>query len=600
MDRKSIIVLIICFLLMMLWMPLVNVIYPPKRVVPSTNTVVVPPAANGVMASNRSDGVSAPSSQAAISNPVLPFTPLQGAEPEHLVTFTNAEARYVFTSYGGGLQKVELIEYPATVRCGRARTVDPNKFVTLNQGAPLPALGYFAGPVLEDGTPFRLTPTPMGARAEKTLTNGLAIIKEFTIVTNHQLRATIRVENRGGRPIELPGQELTIGTATPINLLDNGQFIGLQWYDGASAQFINEPWFANHPGGCACVPGTPRTEYESTGTNNVVWGAVHNQFFTVIAAPASNALHLVARRVDLPPPGATELAEFPKAVRRPFGYQAALVYPPATLAPGAALERQVDLFAGPKEYNTLATLPKQEDLAMNFGKFFGWFAKVLLLSMNFLHGTFGLAYGLAIIVITVIIKLLFWPLTRASTRSMKRMQALQPQMKALQEKYKDDPKRMNVKLMEFMKENKVSPLGGCLPMVIQIPVFIGFYQMLQNSIELRGASFLWACDLSQPDTVAILAGFPINPLPLIMGATQLWQARLTPPSPGMDPVQAKMMQYMPLMFIFILYNFSSGLALYWTVQNLLSILQMKLTKASDPAHPMPPARPTPTPARKRG
>src|SRR6185369_6915481 len=147
----------------------------------------------------------------------------------------------------------------------------------------------------------------------------------------------------------------------------------------------------------------------------------------------------------------------------------------------------------------------------------------------------------------------------------------------------------------FMKENKVSPLGGCLPMLLQIPVFFGFYTMIRSAIELRGARFLWACDLSKSDTVFIIPGLgfipfigipniglPINPLPLIMGATMLWQARLTPPSPGMDPSQQKIMKYMPLMFMVFLYNFSAGLTLYWTVQNLLTIAQMKLTRPQDP------------------
>jgi len=194
-----------------------------------------------------------------------------------------------------------------------------------------------------------------------------------------------------------------------------------------------------------------------------------------------------------------------------------------------------------------------------------------------------LNYAMAIIVITIIIKLLFWPLTNASTKSMKRMAALQPQMKAIQEKYKEDPAKMNRKMMEFMKEHKVSPLGGCLPMLLQIPVFFGFYKMIQSAIELRGARFLWACDLSKPDTLLVIPGlnFPLNPLPLLMGVTMLWQARLTPPSPGMDPMQQKIMKYMPLMFLFILYNFSAGLTLYWTVQNLLTIAQMKLTKAKE-------------------
>ena len=184
---------------------------------------------------------------------------------------------------------------------------------------------------------------------------------------------------------------------------------------------------------------------------------------------------------------------------------------------------------------------------------------------------------------------------------MKRMQALQPQMKALQEKYKDDPAKMNKKLMEFMKENKVSPMGGCLPMLLQIPVFIGFYQMIRSAIELRGVSFLWAADLSKPDTVAYLPGldFPINPLPLLMGATMLWQARMTPVTPGMDPMQQKIMKYMPMMFMVFLYNFSAGLTLYWTVQNLLTIAQMKLTKTQTDPAPAAPVSPAARPPKKK-
>jgi YidC/Oxa1 family membrane protein insertase len=215
---------------------------------------------------------------------------------------------------------------------------------------------------------------------------------------------------------------------------------------------------------------------------------------------------------------------------------------------------------------------------------FGFFSKVLLWAMNGLNAI-GLSYALAIIAITVIIKLVFWPLTQASTRSMKRMASLQPQMNAIRERYKDDPVKMNRKMMEFMKENKVSPLGGCLPMLLQIPVFIGFFTMVRSAIELRGASFLWACDLSKPDTLFFIPilNFPFNPLPLVMGATMLWQARLTPASPGMDPAQQKIMKYMPLIFLFILYNYSAGLTLYWTVQNLLTITQTKLTRAKDEA-----------------
>src|SRR5206468_8928116 len=327
-----------------------------------------------------------------------------------------------------------------------------------------------------------------------------------------------------------------------------------------------------------------------SGSNNVMWAAVYNRFFTVIVAPPTNtpAPQVIARRVNLPPPSAEIVAANPKAVTKPFGFQSAFVYPAMTLAPKQTVERRFDVFAGPKEYKTLdrlaSLLGNNLDLVMGFGGFFGFFARLLLLSMNGLYAL-GLPYALTIIVITVIIKVLFWPLTQMSTRSMKRMQALQPQVKAIQEKYKDDPQKMNQKMMELWKQNKVNPAAGCLPMLIQLPIFFGFYRMLQTAIELRGARFFWACDLSQADTVWVipLLHAPLTPPPLTMLATQIWQMRLTPPSPGVDPVQQKMMQYMPLIFLFILYNFSSGLTLYWTVQNLLTIVQMKVTKANDPA-----------------
>jgi YidC/Oxa1 family membrane protein insertase len=312
--------------------------------------------------------------------------------------------------------------------------------------------------------------------------------------------------------------------------------------------------------------------------------AVHNQFFALAAMPQSPAQSVLVHKTTLPADwsGTTNATSSD-------AFQATMVYPAAVLAPGKALEQQVFLYAGPKEYRLLARIGSDFnnniDLVMGYSGFFGFFSKALLLSMNGLHSLLHVGYGWCIILITVIIKVLFWPLTQASTRSMKRMSALQPQMKALQEKFKDDPAKMNRKLMEFMKENKVSPLGGCLPMLLQIPVFFGFYRMIQSAIELRGESFLWVCDLSKSDTLFFLPvlNFPVNPLPLLMGVTMLWQARLTPASPGVDPVQQKMMKYMPLMFLFILYNFSAGLTLYWTVQNLLTIAQMKLTKTGGPA-----------------
>ncbi|HMD53029.1 MAG TPA: YidC/Oxa1 family membrane protein insertase, partial [Phycisphaerae bacterium] len=181
-----------------------------------------------------------------------------------------------------------------------------------------------------------------------------------------------------------------------------------------------------------------------------------------------------------------------------------------------------------------------------------------------------------------LLRTIFWPLTAASMRSMKKMQALAPEVKALKEKYKDDQQKFTQKQMELWKKNNVSPMSGCLPMLIQTPVFIGFFTMLRSAIELRGAHFLWVADLSKPDTLFMIPGlnFPFNLLPLLMGGAMLWQSHLQPPSPGMDPAQAKMMKYLPLMFLVFLYNYSAGLALYMTVNYLLTIVQTKLTKTA--------------------
>ncbi|MBI2949557.1 MAG: membrane protein insertase YidC [Verrucomicrobia bacterium] len=593
MDRKSFLILLVSFGLLMAWYPLVNKLFPPLPAPEGTNAVTQAPRDIDTNKSGASQPVP------ATPSPAPPVTPLDTSKiirpevAEETVTVTNENARYTFTTHGGGLKLIELIKYPATISCDRKQTTNRNRLATLNDRAGRPAMAFVGGEALEGDGLFKLTVMPFGLRAEKALSNGLHVIKDFALSTNYLVKATNRIENRSSQPVPLPPHECIVGTATPMGNRDESMMMGVQWYNGKKA----EDAVASSAG---CFSGRPQTEYMG-GSSNVFWAAAFNQFFAIVGVPAQPAARLRAHKVNFPPPSKEELDADSKTWAQPFGYQVSFVYSGTTLAPNQSLEHSFDLYAGPKEYYALSLLGRNLDLVMRFGVF-GFFAKGLLLSLK---GLFAIThnYGAAIIVITILIKLFFWPLTNASTKSMKRMAALQPQMKALQEKYKDDPRKMNMKLMEFMKENRVSPLGGCLPMVLQIPVFIGFYQMLQSAIELRGAGFLWACDLSQPDTVFVIpglgfipffgipgSGLPINPLPLMMGVTMLWQARLTPPSPGMDPVQQSIMKYMPLMFMVFLYNFSAGLTLYWTVQNLLTILQMKVTKATDPKK-QPAARP---------
>ncbi len=220
------------------------------------------------------------------------------------------------------------------------------------------------------------------------------------------------------------------------------------------------------------------------------------------------------------------------------------------------------LYLGPKEFDRLESLNVKLDKSINLG-WFGIIAKPLLIILKFFY-SFTRNYGVAIILLTFLIKIIFHPLSIKSFKSMKEMQRLQPMIKEIKEKYKNDKERMNKEVMELYKRYRVNPLGGCLPMLIQFPVFIALYNALLNSIELRHTPFiLWIKDLSAKD--------PYYVTPIIMGVTMLIQQRMTPHTG--DPTQEKIMYIMPIVFTIMFLNFPSGLVLYWLVNNILSIGQ---------------------------
>jgi YidC/Oxa1 family membrane protein insertase len=581
MDRKSLIILAASVVLLLAGSKVVDHFFPPKPI-PASVLAMTNEQPGSATALATATGSNAPGPVTSVYSAPL----AQPSEPEQTLTVTNEDLIFNFTSHGGGLKTISLKKYPAIISRTGETNLESNPAV-LNTRAPAPVLTLLGHDTQGDNY-FNLTQNGRVVRAEKTLANGLRLVKEFDIGTNYLFTASVRLENTSAQPLKIPARELVVGTATPIGPLDDPTTLGMFWYNGVKAQNIKQPWFDNHLGGCALLPATPRTVYEE-GTNNVIWTSVHNQFFTLAAIPANPAPRVMIHPVSIPPPEMVGLTNATSASLT-NGFEVTCWYPETVLPPHQALTGDFTFYAGPKEYKRLAQIGDRMnnklDLIMDFSGFTGFFSKMLLISMNGLHaiGMGKVGYGWIIIAITLIIKGVFWPLTKASTRSQKRMQALQPQMKAIADKYKDDPVKKNQKTMDFMKENKVSPLGSCLPMMIQIPVFFGFYYMLRNAIELRGVPFLWAHDLSQPDTVAylpFLGGFPINPLPLIMGATQLWQAHILPPSPGVDPGQQKIMRYMPLMFIAMFYRMPAGLTLYYTVQNLLGILQTRMTKLTD-------------------
>jgi len=254
------------------------------------------------------------------------------------------------------------------------------------------------------------------------------------------------------------------------------------------------------------------------------------------------------------------------------------------------------VFVGPKDIDLMRKVDPKLQQLIDWG-WFGVIAKPLFLGMHWLNDNLVHNYGWSIVVITIGINLLLFPMRFSSMKSQRKMQALKPQLDAINAKYKGlglrDPRKQqqNEEVMELYKKEGVNPMGGCLPMVVQLPLIYAFYKVLAVTIELRGAHWLWVTDLSQPEQLAI------HLLPVIMIVTQFVMQQMTP-TPGMDPAQARMMKLMPLMFGFFFYNLSSGLVLYWLTGNLVGIVQQWFVNRMMPAPPPPPAPPKATVKKK--
>jgi YidC/Oxa1 family membrane protein insertase len=315
MDRKSVTVLLVCFLLLMLWHPLINYIFPPTPLPDDPAPITAP-------------GEPVPPRDPFSPDPPPILAPRPGQlpivrpdAPEELVTIEDEVARYTFTSHGGGVKLVELKNYPATVDC-RPRREHLGDWASLNTRAPVPAMSLL-GPELEEDGVYHLTRIsdprtgrPAGVRAEKTLSSGLQITKEFLLSTNHLLRTQIHLVNPTDGLLAIPAHEWVIGTSTPIGQRDETFMMGFEWFNGTRTERLGESYFANRTLGC--FPGQPRYQYNA-GASNVVWAAVHNQFFTMIALPSQPAPQIMGRRVDLPPPTEEAMAGDSRIMAHPVG-----------------------------------------------------------------------------------------------------------------------------------------------------------------------------------------------------------------------------------------------------------------------------------------
>ncbi|MFC1829946.1 membrane protein insertase YidC [Thermodesulfobacteriota bacterium] len=297
-------------------------------------------------------------------------------------------------------------------------------------------------------------------------------------------------------------------------------------------------------------------------TGELTWIAVQDRYFmsaVIPEKPLEASMHLSINSNDM--------------------LKSTYMQPVSVVKPGTREVFEYKLFFGPKSMKILTTLDYDLVKAVNFGMF-DILAKPCVWIMNFLYDNLIANYGVAIIILTIFTKVILWPLGTKSYKSMNEMKKIQPLMTEIREKYKDDKKKLNEETMALYKTYKVNPVGGCLPMVVQIPVFFALYRMLYEAIELRHAPFLgWINDLSAPDRLfrfdfsvpLMQAPYGIPVLTIIMGATMFIQQKMSP-AVG-DPAQARMMKIMPIAFTFIFINFSSGLVLYWLVNNILSIAQ---------------------------
>ena len=302
----------------------------------------------------------------------------------------------------------------------------------------------------------------------------------------------------------------------------------------------------------------------------VKWAGVRNKYFSALMVPEVGDSERIVANGD----NATRVTG------------AAGAFP---VLSGQASNR-MGLYLGPLDFDGMKAVGNDLDQAVDLGwKIFRPLSAALLHLMTWMY-KFIPNYGLVIILISVLTKVVFYPLTKSSIRSMKAMQALQPQVTAVREKYKKDPKRLQEETMLLYKKNKVNPLGGCLPMLVQMPVFFALYSVLSNSITMRAAPFVsWINDLSVPETLFSIGPLPIHVLPIVMFATSLLQAKLTPMSG--DPRQKLMGYMMPAVLLFVFYSFPAGLNLYWTVNNIMQVGQQWMIYREHPV-----ATPAPSPA----
>ncbi|MFZ9980230.1 MAG: membrane protein insertase YidC [Opitutales bacterium] len=493
----------------------------------------------------------------------------------------NEHLKVMLTDRGGAIREIRLKkEFADVSKQGVVVFNADNDEAALALAVKNPATGKLETVLSE----FVVQP---GASAETiTLVGGLAdgtrIERTFSLaakagaaVEPYSLGFVTKVVPPAGKPAAAVW--VSTGCWQPTVGDSANQFLSVLAYDGEDLTRVGLDVFTDSSGFFGLGAHKAQADHAvASVAKPLLWVASGNQFFSSILHPA-DATARGAR---------TEVLVLPVSLgdgKR--GLQAFAAWEPV---PAADLSRTLagEFFVGPKEYARIAALPDGQVAVLQFSKLLGFisFGAVCKLLLAVLGGVHWLlawsgawSWGWAIVALTCLIKVITWPLTSIQMKAAKKMQKFAKPMQDIREKHKDNPEKMQKELMKLYTENKINPFAGCLPILIQMPIFFGLYTAFQTTVELRLHSFLWIADLSAPDTVFHLGGFPVNLLPVLMGVT-MWLSMRMSPQPSGDGSQKTIFLMMTLLFPVICYPMASALTLYMTIQNLLTMLQTWLTK----------------------
>lgn len=532
-----------------------------------------------------------PSEPAAEVPQVAPMEELvadSGAE-EQTIKLADSQLEVTLSSKGGTISGAKFFGYPVSI------TNKDDLALDFTYGRAL-AVGGING--LGERADFAFVSNDATSAVLRcTSPDGVTLTRRIALGGDYRISVEDSLANGGKETLSVPAATISMGlleateqsrngllSVDHLPTADNGKVTHWEKKGRVAKMFgggAGGGFGCSRSGGDASMLPIKATQHTDGGQ---AWVALKTRFFAQVLVPSvpASGFDVVAYRKDAP--GALNVEAL----------SAKLASPAFEVAPGAEEVRSYSMYIGPKKLSVIKKFGYHTGEIMDFGMF-KWLCVLLVPMLNILNRIFC-NYGVAIIVLTLIVRGIFWPLTRKSNEGMRKMQAVQPQLKELQAKFKDEPQKLQQETMKLYRDNHVNPFSSCLPMLIQIPVFIALFVVLRSAVELRFAPFLWVSDLSEPEN--LLAGavpfvHSLNILPILMAATMFLQSKLTP-STG-DPQQQRMMMViMPLMMLFMFYSMPSALLLYWTVSQVLAIVQLWIQKRKGAADAAAKAAPPPS------